>query len=77
MVLQENAISKFIRTTSGSFSSEILMDDLVVLFTSTAPGTAVLDRLKERIGKQKRYNKCAKEAIWQVYTPTQAVCLVL
>ena len=36
MVLQENAISKFIRTTSGSFGSEISMDDLVLLFTSTA-----------------------------------------
>ena len=45
MVLQGNAISKFIRTTYGSFSSEDLMDDLVGLFTSTAPGTALLDRL--------------------------------
>ena len=53
------------------------MDDLVGLFTSTAPGTALLDRLGERISKQKRYKKRAKDAIRQVYTPTKAVRLVL
>ena len=52
------------------------MDDLVGLFTSTAPGTALLDRLNARINKQKRYKKGANEAIRQVYTPTEAVCLV-
>ena len=77
MVLQGNAISEFIRTTYGSFSSEDLMDDLVGLFTSTAPGTALLDRLNARINKQKRYKKRAKDAIRQVYTPTEAVRLVL
>ena len=76
MVLQENAISHFIRTTYGSFSSENLMDDLVGLFTSTAPGTALLDRLNARINKQKRYKKRAEDAIQQVHTPTEAVCLV-
>ena len=53
------------------------MDDLVGLFTSTAPGTALLDRLNARINKQKRYKKRAKDAIRQVYTPTEAVRLVL
>ena len=53
------------------------MDDLVGLFTSTAPGTALLDRLNARINKQKRYKKHAKDTIRQVYTPTEAVCLVL
>ena len=77
MVLQGNDISKFIRTTYGRFSSEDLIDDLVGLFTQTAPGTALLDRLNERISKQKPYKKCAKDAIRQVYTPTEAVCLVL
>ena len=42
------------------------MDDLVGLFTLTAPGTALLDRLNERISKQKRYKKRAKDAIRQV-----------
>ena len=51
------------------------MDDLLGLFTSTAPGTAVLDRLNECISKQKRYEKRGKDAIRQVYTPIKAVCL--
>ena len=42
------------------------MDDLVGLFTLTAPGTALLDRLNECISKQKRYKKRAKDAIRQV-----------
>ena len=53
------------------------MDDLVGLFTSLAPGTALLDCLNERISKQKRYKKCAKDAIRQIYTPSEAICLVL
>ena len=53
------------------------MDDLVGLFASTAPGTAVLARFNARINKQKRYRKRAKDAIWQVHTPTEAVCLFL
>ena len=53
------------------------MDDLLELFTSTAPGTALLDRLNARINKQKRYRNRAKDASQQVYTPTEAVCLVL
>ena len=53
------------------------MDDLVRRFTSTAPGTALLDRLNARINKQKRYKKRAEDAIRQVYTPTEAVRLVL
>ena len=53
------------------------MDDLVGLFTSTAPGTALLDRHNARINKQKRYRKHAEDAIRQVYTPNEAVCLVL
>ena len=53
------------------------MDDLVGLFTSTAPGTALSNRLNARINKQKRYKKRAKDAIRQVYTPTEAVRLVL
>ena len=53
MVSQGNAISKFIGTTYGTFSSEDLMGDLVELFTSTAPGTALLDRLNDHISKQK------------------------
>ena len=77
MVLQGNSISQFIRTTYGSFSSVDLINDLVGLFTSTAPGTALLDRHNARINKQKRYKKRAKDAIWQVYTPTEVVCLVL
>ena len=77
MVLQGNAISQFIRTTYGSFSSEDLTVDLMGLFTSTAPGTALLDRLNARINKQKRYKKRAKDAIRQVYTPTEAVRFVL
>ena len=77
MVLQENAIFQFIRTTYGSFSSEDLMDDLVGLLTSTAPGTALLDRLNARINKHQRYKKHAKDANRQVYTPTEAVRLVL
>ena len=77
MVLQGNEISQFIRTTYGSFSSEDLTDDLVGLFTSTAPGNALLDRLNARINKQKRYKKRTKDANWHVYTPTEAVCLVL
>ena len=77
MVLQGNAISQFIRTTYDSFSSVDLMDDLVGVFTSTAPGTALLDRLNARINKQKQYKKRAKDAIRQVYTPTEAVRLVL
>ena len=52
------------------------MDDLLGGFTSTAPGTAVLDRLNERISKQKRYEKRAKDVIRQVYTPIEAVCLI-
>ena len=77
MVLQGIAISQFIRSTYGSFSSKDLMDDLVGLFTSTAPGTALLDRLNARINKQKRYKERAKDAIRQVYTPTEAVRLIL
>ena len=77
MVLQGNANSQFIRTTYGRFSSEDLMDELVGLFTSTAPGTALLDRLNARINKQNRYKKRAKDAIRQVYTLTEAVRLVL
>ena len=77
MVLQAKAISQFIRTTYGSFSSEDLMDDLVGLFTATAPGTALLGRLNARINKQKQYKKRAKDALWQVYTPTEAVRPVL
>ena len=77
MVLQRNAISQFIKKTYGSFSSEDLMNDLVGLFTSTAPGTALLDRLNAHINKQTRYKKRAKDAIRQVYTPTEAVRLVL
>ena len=42
------------------------MDDLVGLFTSTAPGTALLDRLNARINKQKQYKKRAKDTIRQV-----------
>ena len=53
------------------------MDDLMGVFTSTAPGTALLDRLNELTSKQKGYKKRAKDAIRQVYTPTEAVCLVL
>ena len=53
------------------------MDDLVGLFTSTAPGTTLLDRLNARINKQKRYKKHAKDAIRQIYTPTEAVRLAL
>ena len=53
------------------------MDDLVGLFTSTAPGTALLDRLNEHISKQKRYKKRSKDAIRQVYTPNEAVRLLL
>ena len=53
------------------------MNDLVGLFTSTALGTALLDRLNERISKQKRYKKPAKGAIQQVYTINEAVRLVL
>ena len=53
------------------------MDDLVGPFTSTAPGTAIFDRLKARINEQKRYKKRAKDAIRQVYTRTEAVCRVL
>ena len=67
----------FIRTTYGTFSSEDLMDDFVGLFTGTASSTALLDRLNAHINKQKRYKKRAKDAIWQVYTPTEAVRLVL
>ena len=36
------------------------MVDLVGLFTSTALGTALLDRLNARINKQKRYKKNAQ-----------------
>ena len=72
MVLQGNAIFQFIRTTYGSFSTKDLMDDLVGLFTSTAPGTALLDRLNARIKKQKRYKKRAKDArfthLWRLST---------
>ena len=46
-----------------------------VLGTASAPGTALLDRLNERISKQKRYKKRAKNAIGQVYTPNEAVRL--
>ena len=77
MVLQGNAISQFIGTTYGTFSSPDLMDDLVGLVTSTAAGTALLDRLNSRIHKQKRYKNRARDAIRQVYTPTEAVRLVL
>ena len=51
------------------------MDDLIGLFTSTAPGTTLLDRLNAGINKQKRYKKPAKDAIRQVYIPTEAVRL--
>ena len=77
MVLQGTAISKFIQTIYCSFSSEDVMDDLVGLFTSTALGTTLMDRLNERINMRKRYQKHAKDPIWQVYTPTEAVRLVL
>ena len=77
MILQGHAVSQFIETTYGSFSSEDFMDDLVGLFTSTAPGTALLDRPNARINKQKRYKKRAKDATRQVYTPIEAVCLNL
>ena len=53
------------------------MDDLVGLFTAMAPVIPLFDRLNARINKQKRYKKCAKDAIRQVYTPTEAVWLVL
>ena len=53
------------------------MDDLVGLFTSPAPGTVLLDRLNAHINKQKRYKKRAKDAIRHVYTPTEAVRLVM
>ena len=53
------------------------MVDPMGLFTSTAPGTALLDRLNARINKQKGYKKRAKDAIRQVYTPTDAVRFVL
>ena len=53
------------------------MDDLVELFTTTAPGTALLDRLNARINNQKRHKKRAKDAPRQVSTPTEAVRLVL
>ena len=53
------------------------MGDLVGLFTATAPGIAVLNRLNARINKRKPYNKHAKDAIRQVYTPTEAVWIVL
>ena len=53
------------------------MDDLVELLGSTAPGTSLLNRLNARIKQQKRYKKRAKEAVRQVYTPTEAVRLVL
>ena len=53
------------------------MDDLVGLFTSTAPGTTLLNRLSGHISKQKRYRKRAKDAIRLVYTLTEAVNLVL
>ena len=52
------------------------MDDVVGLFTLTAPGTALLDSLNERISEQDLYRKSAKGAIRQVYTPDEAVCLV-
>ena len=77
MVLQGNAISKFIRATYGTYSDEHLMDDFVERFTATAPGTALLERLNARINKQRRYKKRAKDAIRQVHTPTEAVCLIL
>ena len=77
MVLQGNAISKFIRTTYGSFSSEDLIDDVVGLFTATALGIALLNRLNAQINKERRYKKRAKGTIRQVYTPTEAVGLVL
>ena len=67
MALQGNAISNPIRTTYGSFRSEDLMDYVVGLFTATAPGIAILDRLNARINKQIR----------QLYTPSEAVWLVL
>ena len=77
MVLQGNAISQFVRTTYGSFSSEDMIDDVVGLFTATAPGIALSDRLNARMNKQKRYKKRAKDAIQQGYTPTGAVWLVM
>ena len=75
--LQGNAISSFIRTTYGSFSSADWMDDLLRLSTATAQGIALLDHLNARTSEQKRYKKRAKDAIWQVYTPAEAVGLVL
>ena len=53
------------------------MNDLVGLFTSMPLGTALLDRLNARINKRRRYEKRAKDAVWQVYTPTKAVRLIL
>ena len=53
------------------------MDDHVGLFSATTPGIALMDRLNARINMQKRYKKRAKEAVRRVYTPTEAVRLVL
>ena len=53
------------------------MDDLVSVFTLRAPGIALLERPNERMSTQKHYKKRAKNAVWQVYTPTEAVCLIL
>ena len=53
------------------------MADLVGLFTATAPGTALLDRLNTRINNKKRYKKRAKDAIGHVNTPTEAVSVAL
>ena len=77
MILEGNAISKLIRTTYGSFSGEDLMHDLPGLCTATALGTALVDHLKARINKQKPHKKIAKDAIRQLYTPTEAVRLVV
>ena len=60
MVLQGNAIFEIVRTAYESFSSEDLWDNLVGLFTSAAPGTALFDRLDARINQQKRYKKRAR-----------------
>ena len=53
------------------------MDDLVKLFTSTAPGTAPLDRLNASINNKNSTRNPAKDTVRHVYTPTEAVRLIL